>query len=66
LGARQAIKAVATVCQPISKRAETKPGTVRTQAVLVIFAIAEDRKTVYQNRVALKGTHWGLEEDLTK
>jgi len=61
-----AIKAVAAVRQPISKRAETKPGTVRTQAVLVTFAIVEDRKVVCQNCVALKGTHWGLEEDLTK
>jgi hypothetical protein len=51
------IKAVATVRQPISKRAETKAGTVYTRAVLVTFAIAEDKKIVYQNRVALKGTH---------
>jgi len=61
-----AIKAVAAVCQPISKRVETKPGTVCTRAVLVTFATTENRKVVCQNRVALKGTHWGLEEDLTK
>jgi hypothetical protein len=61
-----AIKAVAVVRQPISKKAETKPGTVRTRAVLLTFATAEDRKVVFQNRVVLKGTHWGLEEDLTK
>jgi hypothetical protein len=61
-----AIKAVAAVRQPLSKRAETKPGTIRTRAVLVTFATAEDRKVVYQNCVALKGTRWGLEEDLTK
>ncbi len=61
-----AIKVVAAVRQPLSKRVETKLGTVRTRAVLVTFATAEDRKAVYQNRVALKGTHWGLEEDLTK
>jgi hypothetical protein len=61
-----AIKAVAVVRQPISKKAETKPGTVRTRAVLITFATAEDRKVVFQNRVVLKGTHWGLEEDLTK
>jgi len=47
-------------------RVETKLGTIRTQVVLVIFATIEDRKAVCQNRVALKGTHWGLEEDLTK
>jgi hypothetical protein len=41
-----AIKAVAAVCQPISRRAETKPGTVRTRAVFVTFATAEDRKIV--------------------
>ncbi len=61
-----AIKAVAAVRQPISTRAETKPGIVRTQAVLVTFATAKDRKAFFQNRVVLKGTHWGLEEDLTK
>jgi hypothetical protein len=61
-----AIKAVVAVRQPISRRAETKPGTVHTQAVLVTFATAEDRKVVFQNRVVLKGTHWGLKEDLTK
>jgi hypothetical protein len=61
-----AIKAVATVRQPFSKRAKTKPRTVRTRAVLVTFATAEDRKIIYQKRVALKGTRWGLEEDLTK
>jgi hypothetical protein len=61
-----AIKVVAVVRQPLSKRAETKPGTVCTRAVLVTFAIAEDRKAVCQKRVALKGTCWGLEEDLTK
>jgi hypothetical protein len=60
------IKAVATVRQPISRRAETKPGIIHTRAVLVTFAIVEDRKVVCQNHVALKGTHWGLEEDLTK
>jgi hypothetical protein len=61
-----AIKAVAAVRQPISRRAETKPGTAHKRAVLVTFATAEDRKVVFQNRVILKGTHWGLEEDLTK
>jgi len=61
-----AIKAVATVRQPLSRRAETKPGIVRTRAVLVTFATAQDRKALCQNRVALKGTRWGLEEDLTK
>jgi predicted secreted hydrolase len=61
-----AIKAVAIVCQPISKRAKTKPGTIHTRAVLVTFATAEDRKIICQNCVAPKGTHWGLEEDLTK
>jgi predicted secreted hydrolase len=61
-----AIKAVAIMRQPISRRAETKPGNVCTQAVLVTFATAEDRKVVFQNHVVLKGTHWGLEEDLTK
>jgi hypothetical protein len=61
-----AIKAVTAMCQPISMKAETKPRTVRTRAVVVTFATVEDRKVVYQNRVALKGTHWGLEEDLTK
>jgi hypothetical protein len=61
-----AIKAVAAVRQPISRRAETKLGTVRTRAVLITFATVEDIKAVFQNRVVLKGTHWGLEEDLTK
>ncbi len=61
-----AIKAVAAVRQPISRRAETKHGTVHTRAVLVTFATTKDRKIVFQNRVVLKGTHWGLEEDLTK
>jgi hypothetical protein len=61
-----AIKAVAAVRQPLSKRVETKPGTGRTRAVLVTFATAEDRKVVCQNRVTLKSTRWGLEEDLTK
>ncbi len=61
-----AIKAVATVRQPLSRRAETKPGIVRTRAVLVTFTTAQDRKALCQNRVALKGTRWGLEEDLTK
>jgi len=61
-----AIKAVAAVRQPISRRAETKPRTAHKRAVLVTFATAEDRKVVFQNHVILKGTHWGLEEDLTK
>jgi predicted secreted hydrolase len=61
-----AIKAMAAVRQPISKKAETKPGTVCTRAVLVTFATVEDKKDVFQNHVILKGTHWGLEEDLTK
>ncbi len=61
-----AIKVVATVRQPINKKAETKPRIVRTRTILVTFATAEDRKVVCQNRVVLKGTHWGLEEDLTK
>ncbi len=61
-----AIKVVAAVRQPISRRAETKPGTAHKRTVLVTFATAEDRKVVFQNRVILKGTHWGLEEDLTK
>jgi len=61
-----AIKAVAVVRKPINKRAETKPGTIRTWVVLVTFAIVEDIKAACQNRVVLKGTHWGLEEDLTK
>jgi hypothetical protein len=61
-----AIKAVVVVHQPISRRAETKPGTIHTRAVLVTFATAEDIKVICQNHVALKGTHWGLEEDLTK
>ncbi len=56
-----AIKAVAAVRQPLNKRAETKLGTVRTRAVLVTFATAEDRKVVCQNCVALKGTRWGQE-----
>jgi len=51
-----AIKAVAAVRQPLSRRAETKLGTVRTRAVLVTFATVEDMKAVCQNRVALKGT----------
>jgi hypothetical protein len=46
-----AIKAVATVRQPISRRAESKPGTMHTRAVLVTFATAEDKKAVFQNRV---------------
>ncbi len=61
-----AIKAMAAVRQPISRRAETKPGTAHKRVVLVTFATAEDRKVVFQNRVILKGTQWGLEEDLTK
>jgi hypothetical protein len=61
-----AIKVVTAVRQPISRRPETKPGTVHTRAVLVTFATAEDKKAIFQNRVILKGTHWGLEEDLTK
>jgi hypothetical protein len=61
-----AIKAVAAVRQPLSRTAETKPGIVRTRAVFVTFATTEDRKAICQNRVALKGTHWGLEKDLTK
>jgi hypothetical protein len=61
-----AIKAMATMRQPISRRAETKPRTICTRTVLITFVIAKDRKVVYENRVALKGTHWGLEEDLTK
>jgi hypothetical protein len=61
-----AIKVVAIVCQPINRRAETKLGTVHTRAVPVTFATVEDRKVVFQNRVVLKGIHWGLEEDLTK
>jgi hypothetical protein len=52
-----AIKAVATMRQPINRRAETKLGIVHTRAVLVTFAIAEDRKVVFQNHVVLKGTH---------
>jgi len=40
----------------LNRRAETKPGIVRTQAVFVTFAIAEDIKAVCQNCVALKGT----------
>jgi hypothetical protein len=61
-----AIKAVAAMRQPISKKTETKPGIVHTRAVLVTFATTEDKKAVFQNCVVLKGTHWGLEEDLTK
>jgi len=61
-----AIKAVAVARQPLSRRAETKPATVRTRAILVTFATTKDIKAVCQNRVALKGTRWGLEEDLTK
>ncbi len=61
-----AIKVVVAVRQPLSKRAETKLGTVRTRATFVTFATTEDRKVVCQNCVALKGTHWGLEEVLTK
>ncbi len=61
-----AIKVMVAVCQPISRRAETNLGTVRTRAVLVTFATAKDRKAVFQNLIVLKGTHWGLEEDLTK
>jgi hypothetical protein len=61
-----AIKAVAAVRQPIRRRVETKPGTVRTWAVLITFATAKDRKTVFQNYVVLKSTHWGLEEDSIK
>jgi hypothetical protein len=61
-----AIKAVAAVRQPLSKRAETKPGTVRTRAVLVTFATTNDKKIVCKKCVALKGTRWGVEEDLTK
>jgi hypothetical protein len=61
-----AIKVVAIVRQPINRRAETKPGTAHKQTILVTFATTEDRKIVFQNRVILKGTHWGLEEDLTK
>ncbi len=52
-----AIKVVAAMRQPISKRAETKLETIHTQVVLVIFATVEDRKVVFQNRVVLKGTH---------
>jgi hypothetical protein len=61
-----AIKVVAAVRSPISRRAETKPGAIRTRVVLVTFATVEDRKAIFQNRVVLKGTHSGLEEDLTK
>jgi hypothetical protein len=39
---------------------------VHTRAVLVTFATVEDKKVIFENRVILKGTHWGLEEDLTK
>ncbi len=52
-----AIKVVVVVRQPISKTAETKPGTAHKRAVLVTFATVEDRKIVFQNRVILKGTH---------
>jgi hypothetical protein len=52
-----AIKAVAVVRQPISRRVETKPRTIHTRAVLVTFATVEDRKIVFQNHVVLKGTH---------
>ncbi len=52
-----AIKVVAVVRQPISRRVETKLGTVHTRGVLVTFATTEDRKVVFQNRVVLKGTH---------
>jgi len=41
-----AIKVVAAVRQPLSKRVETKSGTRRTRAVLVTFATAKDRKVV--------------------
>jgi hypothetical protein len=61
-----AIKAVVAVRQPISRRVKTKLGTISTRVVLVTFATAKDRKVVFQNRVVLKGTRWGLEEDLTK
>ena len=57
---------MAAVRQPISRKAETTPGIVRTRAVLVTFVTTEDRKVVFQNHVVLKGTRWGLEEDLTK
>ncbi len=60
------IKAMVAVRQPISRRVETKPGTAHKRVVLVTFATTEDKKVVFQNRVILKGTHWGLEEDLTK
>jgi len=52
-----AIKVVAVVRQPISRRAETKLGTAHKRVILVTFAIAKDRKVVFQNRVILKGTH---------
>jgi len=52
-----AIKVVAAVRQPISKRAKTKPGTIHTRAVLITFVTAENRKVVFQNRVVLKGIH---------
>ncbi len=61
-----AIKAVAVMHQPLNRRGDTKSGTVRTQALLVTFVTTKDQKVVCQNRVVLKGTHWGLEEDLTK
>jgi 4-hydroxy-3-methylbut-2-enyl diphosphate reductase IspH len=61
-----AIKVVAAVRQPISRRVETKHEIVHTRAVLVTLAIVEDKKVVFRNHVVLKGTHWGLEEDLTK
>jgi hypothetical protein len=52
-----AIKVVVAMRQPISRRVETKPGTVDTRAVLVTFATTEDRKVVFQNPIILKGTH---------
>jgi hypothetical protein len=52
-----AIKAVATVHQPINRRAETKLGTVHTRAVLVTFVTTKDKKIIFQNYVVLKGTH---------
>jgi hypothetical protein len=52
-----AIKAMVAVRQPINRRAETKLGIVRTQAVLVTFATVEDKKAVFQNCVVHKGTH---------
>jgi hypothetical protein len=52
-----AIKVVVAMRQPISRRAETKPGTIHTRTVLVTFATTEDKKVVFQNHVILKGTH---------